>query len=31
MEKYFAVNGENGLITLNRDVKEFVGEKLTVR
>uniref|UniRef100_A0A914PVJ9 Cadherin domain-containing protein n=1 Tax=Panagrolaimus davidi TaxID=227884 RepID=A0A914PVJ9_9BILA len=31
MEKYFAVNGENGLITLNRDVKEFVGEKVTLR
>lgn len=30
MEKYFAVNNENGLITLNRDIKEFVGEKLTV-
>ena len=30
MEKYFAVNNENGLITLNRDVKEFVGEKITV-
>uniref|UniRef100_A0AC34RR14 Cadherin domain-containing protein n=1 Tax=Panagrolaimus sp. JU765 TaxID=591449 RepID=A0AC34RR14_9BILA len=31
MEKYFAVNSENGLITLNRNVKEFVGEKITLR
>uniref|UniRef100_A0A914DJN7 Cadherin domain-containing protein n=1 Tax=Acrobeloides nanus TaxID=290746 RepID=A0A914DJN7_9BILA len=31
MEKYFGVNTENGLITLNRGVKEFVEQKITLR
>lgn len=30
MEKFFGVNSENGLITLNREVKEFVEQKITV-